>query len=103
MDRHLGSDVARNLPQEGAFAPAGLDQVDIRRAHDRQHHAGETGAAAKIDDVLRVVGNQGKKLRRVQHMAAPEIVEGRFADQIDSAVPLLQKRGVAFQPRQCFT
>ena len=103
VDRDRRSGDARRLAQEGAFARIGLDQLDPRHAHDRQHQAGKPGAAAEIEQALPAHRQQRKKLRRIEEVAAPQIVDRAGGDQIDPPRPLPQQRCIGFEARQCFT
>ena len=76
---------ARRLAQEGGLALVALDQMDLRCAHDRQHQAGQAGAAAEIDQPARVGRPVAPELAAVQDVPAPRIGQRRRADQIDRA------------------
>ena len=93
----------RRLAQKGGLARIGLDQFDPGHAEDRQHQPGKAGAAAEIDQASRVVRDERAQLRRIEHVAAPQIGERVAADEVDARRPAGQQLGIGFEPRQCFT
>ena len=97
-----GGDAGR-LAQKSGFARIRLDQFDPGDAEDRQHQPGKPGAAAEIDQALRAVGDERPQLRRIEHVAAPQIGERIAADEVDARRPAGQQLGIGFEPRQCFT
>jgi len=46
---------------------------------------------------------QGGKLRGIQDVAGPNVVQSRPANQINGFLPALQNLDHDFQPTQCFT
>ena len=103
VDCHRRRREAGGFAQEGAFPRIGLDQLDPRHPHDRQHKAGKTGAAAEIDKDAGGRRNERQKLRRIEKMAPPEVAERAVCDEVDALRPLPQQPRVGFEPRQCFT
>ena len=93
----------RGLAQEGTFARIDLDQVHRSDAQDRQDQAGEAGAAADVERCRRRRWDQRQQLRRVEHVAAPEIRQAVGSDQVDLALPVLEQCGIGGQPSHCFT
>ena len=81
----------RRLAQKRGLALVGFDQLDPGHAEDRQHQPGKPGAAAEIDQALRVARDKRQELRRIEDMAAPQIAERVAADQVDARRPAGQQ------------
>ncbi len=81
----------------------GFDQLDPGQTEDCQHQAGKAGAAAEIDEALRMIGDERPQLRRIEDVAAPWIGERRAADEVDPGRPGFEQCRIGFEPRQCFT
>ena len=61
MDLDGWGEMPGGFGEEGAFPGVGIDEMDLRNAHDRQHQPGEAGAAAEIDQGSGAGGDQGKR------------------------------------------
>lgn len=73
--------------------------MHFTRTQNGKDQAGKAGAAAEIEPGLHAGGREGKKLRRIENVPAPEILERRTADQIDGGLPALEQRGIGFETR----
>jgi hypothetical protein len=93
----------RGLAQKGAFPRVGFDELDPGHPHDRQHQPGEPGAAAEINEALRVGRNMEAELRRIEEMPAPRVDESAGGDEVDAPRPRAEQRRIGLEPRQCFT
>ena len=86
--------------QEGAFALIGLDQMDPRARlvskSDRGDQSWKSGAGAEIEPSPRL-GDRLRDLQRIGKMPDPYVVEGRFSDQIDCALPFFEEIRVDFE------
>ena len=94
---------AGDFPQEGGFSLVALDQVDIGNSQDRQHQAGEAGAAAEIHQGPRSRRDQGVELGGVNEVPRPEMGQGPGTDQVDDRLPFPQKVGIDLEAVACFT
>ncbi len=103
MNRYRHPDRPGCFAEEGAFAPVGLDEMDVHRPHGGEDEPREAGAAAEVDQRRRRIGTQGKQLRRIEHVPSPQIRQCRLADEVDPPVPFPQQLGVAPQSVECFT
>ena len=71
--------------------------------HDGEHQPGKPCAAAEIGDRVGRRGKMRHQLRRIEHVATPQIGQRVLADQVDRRLPLFEEGGIGFQPGQRFT
>ena len=95
MDLRDASARADHVCEKCTFPGVAFDQMDAQRGRpitpeDGEHETGETGAAAEIEKHPRAIGNQGKKLGRIENVAAPDVGKTGVADQVNSGLPSLK-------------
>jgi hypothetical protein len=92
------------LAQERGFPGIGFDQHHVELGPQRcQNQPGKSSAGAEIGQSFCVRGNERQELRRVEDMAAPDIVDRRRPDQVDGLLPLEEQFDIRFQLPPCFT
>ena len=93
----LGDAAARtdHLAEKGAFPGVTFHQMNAQPGcaiapENGEHESGKSGAAAEIEKRARVRRNQGKKLGRIENVAAPNVGETGGAHQINAGLPSLK-------------
>ncbi len=93
----------RRLPKKCRLPLVRLDEMDVRRPHDRQHQARQSRPASEIDEIARWGRQMPEELTAVEDMPAPDISQTLGADEIDAGVPALEQCDVGLEARPRFT
>src|SRR5829696_727108 len=95
-----------HMPQEGAFAPVALDEVDLHpRALKRgnaKHQAGKPGTRAKVKPSPGP-RREVQKLQGVGNVPRPHGFEGFGTNEVFHALPAPELLGEGIEPPKCFT
>jgi len=100
LERHASS----GFPQEGSLAGIDLYQGHVEvGSQGRQHQAGKSATAAQIGQRRGFGWDQGCKLRRIQDMPGPDILDRCPANEVDGFLPAQQGADQGFELIACFT
>ena len=92
------------LAQESGFPRVRFDQDDIEIGAGGCHdQPGETSPAAEIRQGPRACRDVGQELRRIEDMAAPNVVDRSRPDQVDGLLPFQENFNIGLQLPLCFT